>query len=63
MENLCTLTEQFKGSLEMSKVEEYWDKISKTHGDTRTWNELNRQQQDAVTQSVNILLAVLNRII
>lgn len=56
----------------MSKVEEYWDKISKAHGDTRTWqgsedlhlqrNQLNRQQ-DAVIQSVNILLAVLNRII
>ena len=46
-----------------SKVEEYWDKISKAHGDTRSWNELTRQQQDAVIQSVNILLAVLNRII
>ena len=46
-----------------SKVEEYWEKISKAHGDTRTWNELSRQQQDAVIQSVNILLAVLNRII
>lgn len=47
----------------MSDVEKYWDKISKAHGDTRTWNELSRQQQDAVIQSVNILLAVLNRII
>ena len=47
----------------MSDVELYWDKISKAHGDTRTWNELTRQQQDAVIQSVNILLAVLNRII
>lgn len=46
-----------------SKVEEYWDKISKAHGDTRTWNELTPQQQNAVIQSVNILLAVLNRII
>jgi len=46
-----------------SKVEEYWEKISKAYGDTRTWSELNRQQQDAVIQSVNILLAVLNRII
>lgn len=47
----------------MSDVEKYWDKISKAYGDNRTWNELNRQQQDAVIQSVNILLAVLNRII
>ena len=47
----------------MSQVEEYWDKISKAHGDTRKWEELNLQQQQAVIQSINILLAVLNRMI
>ena len=47
----------------MSDVEKYWEKISKAYGDTRTWNELTPQQQNAVIQSVNILLAVLNRII
>jgi len=47
----------------MSQVEEYWDKISKAHGDTRKWEELNIQQQQAVVQSINILLAVLNRMI
>lgn len=47
----------------MSDVEKYWEKISKAHGDTRTWHELTPQQQNAVIQSVNILLAVLNRII
>lgn len=47
----------------MSDVEKYWDKISKAHGDTRKWEELNLQQQQAVIQSINILLAVLNRMI
>lgn len=47
----------------MSDVELYWQKIAEKFGDTRKWNELTRQQQDAVIQSVNILLAVLNRII
>lgn len=47
----------------MSDVEKYWDKISKAYGDNRTWHELTPQQQNAVIQSVNILLAVLNRII
>ena len=47
----------------MSDVELYWQKIAEKLGDTRKWNELTRQQQDAVIQSVNILLAVLNRII
>lgn len=47
----------------MSDIEKYWDKVSKAHGDTRTWGELTPQQQNAVIQSVNILLAVLNRII
>lgn len=47
----------------MSDVEKYWDKISKAYGDTRKWEELNLQQQQAVIQSINILLAVLNRMI
>lgn len=47
----------------MSDVEKYQDKISKAYGDTRSWNELTPQQQNAVIQSVNILLAILNRII
>jgi len=44
----------------MSEIETYWSKICVACGDTRAWNDLTRHQQDAVIQSVNILLAVLN---
>jgi len=47
----------------MSDIEKYWAKICVAYGDTRSWNELNLQQQSAVIQSVNILLAVLNKLI
>jgi len=47
----------------MSNIELYWSKICVAYGDTRSWNELNLQQQNAVIQSVNILLAVLNGMI
>lgn len=47
----------------MSDIEAYWAKICVAYGDTRSWNELNIQQQNAVIQSVNILLAVLNGMI
>ena len=47
----------------MSDVETYWSKICVAYGDKRSWNELNLQQQNAVIQSVNILLAVLNGMI
>lgn len=47
----------------MSSVETYWSKICIACGDTRTWNELTRQQQEAVIQSVNLLLAVVNKLI
>jgi hypothetical protein len=44
----------------VSSIETYWSKICVACGDTRKWEDLTRQQQDAVIQSVNILLAVLH---
>lgn len=44
-----------------SNVETYWSKIAEKFGDTRKWQELNRNEQDCIIQSINLLLAVLNR--
>jgi hypothetical protein len=37
----------------------YWQAIAAKTGDTRTWNQLPPQHQNAVVQSVNMLLMVL----
>ena len=47
----------------MSDIGKYWAKICVACGDTRAWNDLTLNQQNAVIQSVNVLLAVLNGMI
>jgi hypothetical protein len=44
----------------MTDTEQYWSKIAQSFGDTRGWKDLTPQQQHAIIQSVNILLAVLH---
>ena len=47
----------------MSDVETYWQAIASKFGDTRKWSDLNLQQQHTVIQSINALLAVLNKLV
>lgn len=47
----------------MSDVEIYWERVAKAFSDERKWHELNGQQQQVVIQSINALLAVLNRMV
>lgn len=44
----------------MNKMQEFWDKIREKTGDTRTWDELTRTEQNALMQAVNIIMAVCN---
>lgn len=37
----------------------YWNTIAQKTGDNRKWEELNPQLQNAVIQSINILIFVL----
>ena len=41
-----------------SQVEQFWDKIKVSFGDTRTWNELNPVEQHTFIQGVNTILSV-----
>ena len=41
-------------------VIKYWNALAAKTGDPRTWDNLERQLQDHVIQSVNILLFVLS---
>jgi hypothetical protein len=44
----------------MSDIEIYWNAIAAKAGDSRKWNDLERQLQDIVTSSVNRLIFVLS---
>ncbi len=44
----------------MSDIEKYWAKICVAYGSTKAWTDLSPNQQNAIIQSVNILLAVLD---
>lgn len=46
---------------EKSEVETYWEKIRTAYGSTMSWNELSRNQQDAVIYSLNLLFGVLHQ--
>ena len=45
----------------MSDVETYWNAIATKANDPRQWKDLTGQQQMAIVQSINLLLAVLNQ--
>jgi len=38
----------------------YWNAIALKAGDTRSWEQLEPQQQHMVIQSINLLIQVLN---
>ena len=44
----------------MFNVELYWNKLAEKTGDPRKFNDLERQLQDLVIQSCNILIFVLS---
>lgn len=44
----------------MSDVEIYWNAIAGKMGDRRAWSDLSHNEQIAVVQSINLLLAVLH---
>lgn len=44
-----------------SEVETYWEKIRAAYGSTMPWNELSRNQQDAIIYSLNLLFGVLHQ--
>ena len=44
----------------MGDVELYWQVVSAKFGDPRQWTELSTNEQHAIIQSINLLLAVLN---
>ena len=44
----------------MSDVEKYWNAVRAKFGNNRAWQQLNPQEQMAVIQSINIMIAVLN---
>lgn len=41
-------------------VEKYWNTIASRVGDSRKWNDLERQLQDLIIDSVNRLIFVLS---
>lgn len=44
-----------------SGVEKIWDAIAKHFEDTRTWYQLNQQQQQIFLQAINMMLAVVHK--
>lgn len=44
----------------MSEIEQYWNAIAAKSGDTRKWDDLERQLQDMVIYSANLMIFVLS---
>ncbi len=44
----------------MSEIEQYWNAIAAKAGDTRKWDDLERQLQDMVIYSANLMIFVLS---
>lgn len=44
----------------MSDIELYWQSIASKANDPRKWTDLSRNEQFAVVNSVNLMIAVLN---
>lgn len=44
----------------MHKMEQFWDNLRAKTKDARTWNDLPRNEQDALIHAINLVIAVCN---